>query len=81
MAYNGTIELISGITPKNGQDFPLAQAKDIYVDDDLRLDQALKNISTDASNIATIFKNKEEYDTAKTEGIILKDTLCIIKGC
>lgn len=46
--YNGSVELISGITPANGQDFPLVAAHAVQVDDDgTRLDEALKNVSTD----------------------------------
>ena len=42
MAYNGTVELIAGITPKNNGAFPLVNAKDVYVTDSLRLDAALE---------------------------------------
>ena len=46
--YNGSVELISGITPANGQDFPLVAAHAVQVDDNgTRLDEALKNVSTD----------------------------------
>ena len=46
--YNGSVELISGITPANGQDFPLVAAHAVQVDDDgTRLDEALKNVGTD----------------------------------
>ena len=41
MAYNGSIDLISGIRPKNNGTFPLVDAKDVYVTDDKRLDVAL----------------------------------------
>lgn len=41
MAYNGSIDLISGIRPKNNGTFPLVDAKDVYVTDDKRLDAAL----------------------------------------
>lgn len=34
MAYNGSIELISGLKPKNNGDFPLVNAADVQVDDD-----------------------------------------------
>ena len=34
MAYNGSVELISGIKPKNGGTFPLVYAPDIQVDAD-----------------------------------------------
>lgn len=41
MAYQGSIDLISGIRPKNGGAFPLVNAHDVYVDDNTRLDEAL----------------------------------------
>ena len=41
MAYNGSVDLISGIRPKNNGTFPLVDAKDVYVTDDKRLDAAL----------------------------------------
>ena len=34
MAYNGSIELISGLKPKNNGDFPLVNAPDVQVADD-----------------------------------------------
>lgn len=34
MAYNGSIELISGLKPKNNGNFPLVNAPDVQVDDD-----------------------------------------------
>lgn len=34
MAYNGSIELISGLKPKNNGDFPLVNAQDVQVDKD-----------------------------------------------
>ena len=37
MAYTGSVELISGITPKNNGDFPLVDAKDVRIDDNTRL--------------------------------------------
>lgn len=33
MAYRGNIELVSGITPKNGGNFPLVNADDVQVGD------------------------------------------------
>lgn len=46
MAYNGTVELIAGITPKNNGAFPLVNAKDVYVTDSLRLDDALEALKS-----------------------------------
>lgn len=54
--YNGSIELISGITPKNKGNFPLVNAKDIQVDDDgVRLSEALTNVISN-SEIEKILK-------------------------
>ena len=40
--YNGSIELISGLKPKNGNDFPLVTAHNVQVDDNgTRLDEVL----------------------------------------
>lgn len=46
MAYNGSVELISGIKPKNGGTFPLVNAHDVQVDaDGTRLDAVLAKIT------------------------------------
>lgn len=46
MAYNGSIELISGLKPKNNGNFPLVNAPDVQVDDDgTRLPAALAKIT------------------------------------
>lgn len=37
MAYDGSIDLISGVRPKNGGGFPLVNAQDVYVNDDTRM--------------------------------------------
>ena len=34
MTYNGSVELISGIKPKNGGTFPLVNAQDVQVGED-----------------------------------------------
>ena len=34
MAYNGSVELISGLKAKNGGTFPLVNAPDVQVDED-----------------------------------------------
>lgn len=49
--YNGSVELISGITQKNGQNFPLADASAIQVnDDDKRLDEELVELEQKAAS-------------------------------
>ena len=46
--YNGSVELISGITPANGQDFPLVAAHAVQADDDgTRLDEVLGKVQYD----------------------------------
>lgn len=46
MAYNGSIELISGLKAKNGGTFPLINAPDVQVDEDgMRLPEMLAKIT------------------------------------
>ena len=44
MAYTGSVDLISGIRPKNNGKFPLVNAPDVYVDDNTRLDALLASM-------------------------------------
>lgn len=47
--YNGSVELISGITQANNQDFPLMESHAIQVDDEgTRLDEVLDKVQYDA---------------------------------
>ena len=43
-SYNGSIELISGIKPKNGNSFPLVEAYDVLVGDNRRLDSVVDKL-------------------------------------
>ena len=44
-SYNGSIELISGIKPKNSNDFPLVEAHDVLVgENNRRLDNAVDDL-------------------------------------
>lgn len=62
--YNGSIELISGITQKGGGTFPLAAAKDIQVDaSDKRLDAKLAEQDNEIKQI----KQDMEDEGGKTE--------------
>ena len=46
MAYNGSVELISGLAQKNGGSSPLVNAPDVQVDDDgTRLPAVLAKIT------------------------------------
>lgn len=68
--YNGSIELISGIKPAG--DFPIAEAKDIQVDDEgTRLSTALKKL-------AITPYTKEEYNAAKEAGLIEDDQFYVV---
>ena len=43
-SYQGSIDLISGLRPKNNGDFPLLEAHDVLVDEKgTRLDEKIKN--------------------------------------
>lgn len=54
MAYNGSVELISGLKPKNGGTFPLVNAPDVQVDEDgTRLPAALAKI-TEVQSVDTL---------------------------
>lgn len=57
MAYEGTVDLIDGVRPKNNGQFPLMNAKDVYVDDNTRLDAALQ------SKAAAVIVNGQTVDT------------------
>lgn len=62
--YNGSIELISGITQKGGGTFPLAAAKDIQVDESgKRLDAKLSEQDDEIERI----KQSMEDEGGKTE--------------
>ncbi len=53
--YKGSVDLISGIRPKNGGDFPLVEAHDILVgNNDKRLDEALGDIESGLDSIIAI---------------------------
>ncbi len=60
-SYKGSIDLISGLRPKNNGDFPLMEAHDILVDDsNTRLDEKLSLIASnieDTNNSITAINN------------------------
>lgn len=61
--YNGTIDLISGIRPKNNGSFPLVDAKDVQVDDSgKRLDAAFTEIEEALSEVSQNAKAIPEFD-------------------
>ena len=59
MAYNGSVELISGIKPKNGGTFPLVNAPDVQVGEDgTRLPAALDKI-TEVKSVDALPENPD----------------------
>lgn len=69
--YNGSIELISGITQKGGGTFPLASAKDIQVDDEgTRLDAKLTAIDEKLKNPASTLPAVTENDNGKVLSVV-----------
>ncbi len=59
MAYNGSIELISGLKPKNNGDFPLVNAPDVQVSDDgTRLPAMLAKI-TEVQSVDALPENPD----------------------
>lgn len=62
MAYNGSIELISGITQKNNGTFPLVDSGDIRVTDEVRLDEKISDID---SSIDTLEPPATSSDVGK----------------
>ena len=50
MAYSGSVTLVSGLTQKNGGDFPLLEASAVQVDDSgMRLDEKLRQLEAGGS--------------------------------
>lgn len=82
MAYNGTIQLISGITPKNNGDFPLVNAKDVYVDDNTRLNTAIGKVEDTATgdlcNISIL--TQAEYQELINSGTVNNLTIYFVQG-
>ena len=69
--YNGSIELISGITQKGGGTFPLASAKDIQVDDEgKRLNTKLAEIDDELKNSASTLPAVTENDNGKVLSVV-----------
>ena len=62
MAYNGSIELISGLKQKNNGNFPLVDATAVRVDDATRLDTKLANMTEDIEEIRNDAITEEEIE-------------------
>lgn len=71
--YQGSIDLIGGLRPKNNGTFPLMEAKDIQVDNEgTRLDTALNNIAS--SVILTL----AEYQALESAGELKENVSYIV---
>lgn len=75
MAYKGGVPVNSGFYPRNN--FPIAEAKDIYVSEEQRLDEVLRDLALkagDANNADTVdglhasdFASAEDFAEAQNE--------------
>lgn len=64
--YKGTVELISGITPKNNGDFPLVNAKDVQMPDGSRLSDLESKVCFTTDETLTLSENNVlSVNTAK----------------
>lgn len=63
MAYSGSIDLISGLRPKNNGSFPLVNAKDVYVNDGTVLSDLLASILDRLDNL-------ENMGVASSSGVL-----------
>lgn len=64
--YKGTVELISGITPKNNGDFPLVNAKDVQMPDGSRLSELESKVCFTTDETLTLSENNVlSVNTAK----------------
>ena len=70
MAYKGGVPVNSGFYPRN--DFPIAEAKDIYVSDDQRLDAVLAALAakTEEANNADTVDGMHAEDFAKADDFV-----------
>lgn len=71
--FMGSVEVQSGIKPKNGNDFPLMEAHSIVVDEnDTRLDEYLENLELSGGGGGTNFTTDETLTLS--EGVLSVNT-------
>lgn len=76
--YSGSIDLISGIRPKNNGKFPLVNAKDVQVDNDgTRLDAKINEILLRIPSSAVIM-TEAEYSAAVKAGKVDPNTIYLV---
>lgn len=66
MGYTGSVDLVSGIRPKNNGTFPLVDAKDVRVDDNTRLNTALSNVNIEIGKAVRYDSDQSLTDAQKT---------------
>lgn len=69
MAYNGSVELISGIVPKNGGTFPLVDATAVRIDDSTRLSDVVFDNNVDEKLLQDNIKNTRQV-VQYTAGVV-----------
>lgn len=81
MAYEGTIDLISGLRPKNGGSFPLVDAKDVRIDDEARLSNVVGLVADAGSG--TFYRvrviSQADYEALEQAGTTDPATLYFVK--
>lgn len=75
MAYNGTIDVISGFRPKNNGTFPLCEAKDVFVADGKRLDSALDSLQEEINNFQVDVDTTLSIPGAAADAKAVRDAL------
>lgn len=75
MAYNGTIDVISGFRAKNNGTFPLVDAKDVFVTDDKRLDSALDILQEAINNFQVDVDTTLSIPGAAADAKAVRDAL------
>lgn len=81
MAYEGTIDLISGLRPKNGGSFPLVDAKDVRVDDDTRMSDVAGKVVDQGDGTAYSVRviSQADYEALEQAGTVDPATLYFVE--
>ena len=76
--YNGSVQLMAGITQKGGGDFALVDANAVQTrEDGTRLDDELAEIKNSIDNIPqsdSVVLTQEEYDGLRADGRLVATT-------
>ena len=81
MAYEGTIDLISGLRPKHGGNFPLVDSKDVRVDDTTRLSDVAGRVVDTGSRTAYSVRviSQADYEAMEQAGTVDPATLYFVE--